>query len=59
MAELAREEVAELEASIADLERRLRLLLLPSDPLDDKDIMLEIRCAGSVVVVVVVVWLCL
>ena len=43
MAELAREEVAELEATLAELERRLKLLLLPRDPLDDKDIMLEIR----------------
>jgi peptide chain release factor 1 len=45
MAEFAREEIAELEARIADLEARLKLLLLPKDPLDDRDIMLEIRCA--------------
>lgn len=43
MAEFAREEIAELEAQIAALEGKLKLLLLPKDPLDDKNIMLEIR----------------
>eukprot|EP00873_Tetraselmis_striata_P011047 jgi/Tetstr1/431311/TSEL_021003.t1 len=46
MAELAREEVDTLQAQIASLEERLRILLLPKDPLDDKNIMLEIR-AGT------------
>lgn len=43
MMEFAREEIAELEKTLVDLETRLKLLLLPKDPLDDKDIMLEIR----------------
>jgi len=39
-------EVAELEAKIASLEDQLTILLLPRDPLDEKNIMLEIR-AGT------------
>lgn len=39
-------EVEELEAKLEQLERRLKILLLPRDPNDDKNIMLEIR-AGT------------
>lgn len=39
-------EVAELEEKIAALENKLTILLLPRDPLDEKNIMLEIR-AGT------------
>jgi peptide chain release factor 1 len=39
-------EVAELEEKIATLEDQLTILLLPRDPLDEKNIMLEIR-AGT------------
>jgi peptide chain release factor 1 len=44
--EMAALEVAELEEKIADLENQLTILLLPRDPLDEKNIMLEIR-AGT------------
>lgn len=44
--EIAALEVAELEAKIASLEDQLTILLLPRDPLDEKNIMLEIR-AGT------------
>ena len=44
--EIAALEVAELEAKIATLEDQLTILLLPRDPLDEKNIMLEIR-AGT------------
>ncbi|HWQ06585.1 MAG: peptide chain release factor 1 [Clostridiaceae bacterium] len=44
--ELVHAEVAELETKIASLEERLRILLLPKDPNDDKDVILEIR-AGT------------
>lgn len=44
--ELAVAEIEELEAQITDLERRLKILLLPRDPNDDKNIMLEVR-AGT------------
>ena len=43
---LAREELPGLEANLLDLEARLRLLLLPKDPNDDKNTLLEIR-AGT------------
>jgi peptide chain release factor 1 len=44
--EIAALEVDELEEKIASLENRLKILLLPRDPNDDKNIMLEIR-AGT------------
>jgi peptide chain release factor 1 len=44
--EMASLEVAELQQSLDELEDRLKILLLPSDPNDDKNIMLEIR-AGT------------
>ena len=44
--ELARMEMDELEVRKDDLETRLKLLLLPKDPNDDKNIILEIR-AGT------------
>ena len=43
MAEL---EVEELEVRLSELEQQLKILLLPRDPNDDKNIMLEIR-AGT------------
>jgi peptide chain release factor 1 len=44
--ELARAELAELEPALARAERDLADLLVPADPLDDKDAILEIR-AGT------------
>lgn len=46
MQEMAKLEVAELEAKGESLETRMKILLLPRDPNDDKNIMLEIR-AGT------------
>ena len=46
MKEMASLEVSELEEQIEQLENKLKILLLPSDPNDDKNIMLEIR-AGT------------
>ncbi|WP_448560690.1 peptide chain release factor 1 [Trichothermofontia sp.] len=43
---MASQEVEDLEKHLADLEHRLKVLLLPRDPNDDKNIMLEIR-AGT------------
>ena len=43
---MAQEEIKELEPEAEGLERELTLLLLPKDPLDDKNIILEIR-AGT------------
>lgn len=44
--EMAAQEVAELDEQVEQLENRLKILLLPRDPNDDKNIMLEIR-AGT------------
>ena len=46
MKEMANVEISELEEQIEQLEKRLKVLLLPRDPNDDKNIMLEIR-AGT------------
>ncbi len=46
MKELAKAELPELEEQRGELEEQLRLLLLPKDPNDDKNIILEIR-AGT------------
>jgi len=46
MRKLAREEVDALKERVAETERELRILLLPSDPNDEKNIILEIR-AGT------------
>ncbi len=46
MKELAKAELPELEEEQKELEEQLRLLLLPKDPNDDKNIILEIR-AGT------------
>jgi peptide chain release factor 1 len=46
MREMASLELEELEEKTAQLETRLKILLLPRDPNDDKNIMLEIR-AGT------------
>src|SRR5258706_15802246 len=43
MRALAREEQARLDAAKTQLEARLKLLLLPRDPNDEKNIVLEIR----------------
>ncbi len=44
--ELAREEIQHLRDKLANLEEELRFLLLPKDPNDEKNILLEIR-AGT------------
>lgn len=46
MAEIAKEEVAELNKSIDAIESEIQLLLVPKDPNDDRNIFLEIR-AGT------------
>ena len=44
--DLAREELDSLHQSHTELEQQLRVLLLPTDPLDEKNVLLEIR-AGT------------
>lgn len=47
MTDFARSEVLDLSRKQVELEARLKILLLPKDPLDDRNIMLEVG-AGSV-----------
>jgi peptide chain release factor 1 len=46
MRELARDEFRELETRLKEAEDRLKFLLIPKDPLDEKNIIMEIR-AGT------------
>jgi peptide chain release factor 1 len=46
MRELAREEYRDLEQRLTEAEDRLKILLIPKDPLDEKNIIMEIR-AGT------------
>ncbi len=44
---LAREEIEQAQAGIEALEEKLRLALVPKDPLDDKNVIVEIRAAAG------------
>ena len=43
----AREEIARLEPEIGQVERELRVLLVPRDPNDDRNVILEIRAGAG------------
>ncbi len=45
--EMAREEIATLEAQKKELEERLMRLLVPKDPRDDKNVIVEIRAGAG------------
>lgn len=47
MIEFAKEEISALAANLDSLSEQMKLLLLPRDPLDDKNVMLEIRAGGA------------
>ena len=47
MAELAKEELSELKKEKEVLEEKIKILLLPKDPNDDKNIIMEIRGAAG------------
>ena len=47
LAEMAKEEIEELEPRQAQLEKDLERLLLPKDPFDDKNVIVEIRAAAG------------
>jgi len=47
MRELAKEELNEAKARIEELERELKILLLPKDPNDDKNVIVEIRAGAG------------
>lgn len=45
--ELAKEELNECKANIENIENELRILLLPKDPNDDKNVIVEIRAGAG------------
>ncbi|MEO2075182.1 MAG: peptide chain release factor 1 [Bacillus sp. (in: firmicutes)] len=47
MREMVKEEVNELEAQIEELEAKMKILLIPKDPNDDKNVIFEIRGAAG------------
>jgi peptide chain release factor 1 len=47
MREMVKEEVNDLEAQIAELQEQMRILLIPKDPNDDKNVIFEIRGAAG------------
>lgn len=47
MREMVKEELSELEEKVEELEARLKILLIPKDPNDDKNVIMEIRGAAG------------
>lgn len=47
MRELAKEELSDAKKRVEELEQELKILLLPKDPNDDKNIILEIRAGAG------------
>ena len=47
MRELAKEELSDARRKIEELEKELKILLLPKDPNDDKNIIMEIRAGAA------------
>ncbi len=47
MRELLKEELQEARADARELERKLKILLLPKDPNDDKNVIIEIRAGAG------------
>ncbi|MCI5935291.1 MAG: peptide chain release factor 1, partial [Lachnospiraceae bacterium] len=47
MKELAKEELNEAKVNVAELEDKLKILLLPKDPNDDKNVIVEIRAGAG------------
>ena len=47
MKELAKEELNDSKARVEELEQKLKILLLPKDPNDDKNVIVEIRAGAG------------
>src|SRR3954447_1011934 len=47
MRDMVKEELSELEDQIEEIEARLKILLIPKDPNDDKNVIMEIRGAAG------------
>ena len=47
MRDMAKEELADAKKRIEEMEQQLKILLLPKDPNDDKNVMVEIRAGAG------------
>lgn len=47
MRDMVKEELSELEATLEELEAKMKILLVPKDPNDDKNVIMEIRGAAG------------
>ncbi len=47
MRELLKEELADCKSRIGDIENELKILLIPKDPLDDKNVIVEVRAGAG------------
>ncbi|MBI5357349.1 peptide chain release factor 1 [Candidatus Saccharibacteria bacterium] len=47
MAEMAKDEISELEKKLAEVDKLLEIELIPKDPNDDRDVIIEIRAAAG------------
>ena len=47
MREMAKAELSELEVQIPPMEEKLKVLLLPKDPLDDRNVIMEMRAGAG------------
>ena len=47
MKEFAQEEIASIEAKLPQLEEDIKFMLIPADPADEKDIIVEVRAAAG------------
>ena len=47
MRELAKEELAQSKEDMVQIEQELKILLLPKDPMDDKNVVVEIRAGAG------------
>lgn len=47
MKEFAQEEIASIEGRLPQLEEDIKFMLIPADPADEKDIIVEIRAAAA------------
>ena len=47
MRELAKEEMAESKKRMGEIEQELKILLIPKDPMDEKNVIVEIRAGAG------------
>src|SRR6476660_3462389 len=47
MRDMVKEELSELEDKVEEIEAKLKILLIPKDPNDDKNVIMEIRGAAG------------